>query len=253
MNVLISGCSFTHWPEEPGSEKNICWPTALQKLRPDFNIKNLAEPGAGNSYIANGVVRYVLENPNIDMALIMWSGVSRLDFLTDLTNEAWHQMFDQFGFYRRVESCPGQLGYIFSGGAYGPWTQNPDMARLFKGLYMVSNNVSLAHINLIEIIKCQEFLKAKNIPYKFMSYVNYWNHSDHCSPNGDFGVLQYPELRPLINNIDWTHWIFKDENKNGIYEMAKAVEDYHGDRFHPGVKTHAEWADIMLPYLPPPR
>jgi hypothetical protein len=249
MKVLVSGCSFTHWPEEPGSDKNICWPSALQKLQPDFEIKNLAEPGAGNVYIANGVVRYLLENPDFDMVLIMWSGVSRIDFLTDLTNPEWHRMFDDFGFYRRVESCPGQLGYIFSGGALGPWAVNSDMIRLFKGMYKVSNNTSLAHTNLIEIIKCQEFLKAKNIPYRFMSYVNYWNHTDHCSPNGDFGVLKYPELRPLIDNIDWSQWIFRNENKDCIYEMAKETDDYHGDRFHPGSKTHTEWANIVNRHL----
>jgi hypothetical protein len=114
---------------------------------------------------------------------------------------------------------------------------------------MVSNNTSLAHTNLIEIIKCQEFLKAKNIPYRFMSYVNYWNHTDHCSPNGDFGVLKYPELRPLIDNIDWSQWIFRNENKDCIYEMAKETDDYHGDRFHPGIKTHTEWANIVNRHL----
>lgn len=250
MKVLISGCSFTHWPEEPGSDKNICWPAALQRLHPDWQIRNLAEPGAGNYYIANGVVRYLLENPDFDMVLIMWSGVSRIDFLTDLTNPEWHRMFDDFGFYRRVESCPGQLGYIFSGGALGPWAMNPDMSRLFKGLYKVSNNVSLAHTNLIEIVKCQEFLKAKRIPYRFMSYVNYWNHSEHCSPNGDFGVLKYPELKPLIKNIDWSQWIFRNDNKDCLYEMAKEANDYHGDHFHPGVTTHAQWADIVNRNLP---
>jgi hypothetical protein len=252
MNILISGCSFTHWPEEPGSEKNICWPSHLQQLRPDFNIVNLAEPGAGNIYIANGVVRYLLENPGkTDLVLIMWSGVSRIDYLTDLTNPSWHELFDSYGFYRRVDSCPSTLGYIFSGGNYGPWTQSRDLTALFKQMYMVSSNLSLAHTNLIEIIKCQYFLKAMNIPYRFMSYVNYWNHSDHCSPNGDFGVLKYPELNPLINNIDWSQWIFKNDNKDGIYEMAKAVEDYHGDLFHPGPNIHNQWANIMMQYLPP--
>lgn len=252
MKVLVSGCSFTHWPEEPGSDKNICWPSHLQRLRPDFDIVNLAEPGAGNTYIANGVVRYILENPGkIDLVLIMWSGVSRLDFLTDLTNPDWHNLFDSYGFYRRVETCPSTLGYIFSGGNYGPWTLSRDMTSLFKQMYMVSSDLSLAHINLIEIVKCQYFLKALNMPYRFMSYVNYWNHTDHCSPNGDFGVLKFPELRPLINNIDWTNWIFQNSHRDGIYEMAKSAEDYHGDRFHPGPQTHREWAQLMLPYLPP--
>ena len=152
MKVLISGCSFTHWPESPGSDKNICWPTHLQKYRPDFEITNLAEPGAGNVYIANSVVRYVLENPGkVDMVLVMWSGVTRIDFLTNISDPAWHALFDSYGFYRRVESCPNTLGYIFSGGQYGPWVLNHDAGVIFKPLYRVSNNLSLAHINLIEI------------------------------------------------------------------------------------------------------
>ena len=246
MNVLISGCSFTHWPETPGSDKNICWPSHLQRLRPECKITNLAEPGAGNVYIANSVVRYVLENSgNVDLVLVMWSGVSRLDFLTDLTEPSWHRLFDNYGFYRRVETCPNALGYIFSGGHYGPWIQNQDVQTLFKPMYRVSNDLSLAHVNLIEIIKCQSFLQASGIPYRFMSYVNYWHHGDYCSPNGDFGVLKYPELSPLINAIDWSNWIFQNSNKDGIYEMAKSVEDYHGDQFHPGASTHRAWAELV--------
>lgn len=250
MKVLISGCSFTHWPETPGSDKNICWPTHLQHLRSNFEIKNLAEPGAGNQYIANSVVRHVLENPGqTDLVLVMWSGVSRLDFLTDLTEPSWHRLFDSYGFYRRVESCPNTLGYIFSGGNYGPWTLNRDITSLFRQLYKVSSDLSLAHTNLIEIVKCQAFLKSQHIPYKFMSYVNYWHHGDHCSPNGDFGVLKYPELAPLIEAIDWSNWIFQNSSKDGIYEMAKSAGDYHGDRFHPGLCTHRAWAELVAEEL----
>lgn len=246
MNVLISGCSFTHWPETPGSDKNICWPSHLQRLRPNWKLTNLAEPGAGNVYIANSIVRYVLENPGqVDMVLVMWSGVSRLDFLTDLTEPSWHRLFDSYGFYRRVETCPNTLGYIFSGGQYGPWVLNQEATGLFKQMYKVSNPLSLAHINLIEIVKCQDFLKSRNIPYRFMSYVNYWNQEENCSPNGDFGVLKYRELGSLINGIDWSQWIFSDEQRNGIYEMARAAEDYHGDRFHPGLATNQLWAELV--------
>ena len=38
-----------------------------------------------------------------------------------------------------------------------------------------------------------------------MSYVNYWNQEDNVSPNGDFGVLKYPELKYLIDQIDFKH------------------------------------------------
>lgn len=244
--VLVSGCSFTHWPDAPGSDKNICWPAHLQKLFPNWIIDNRAEPAAGNVYIANSIARAICDRPDFyDLVLVMWSGVSRLDFLTDLTIPGWGELFDQYGFYRRVEICPNQLGYIFSGGQLGPWIQNTASRRVFNELYKVSGTLSLGHINLIEIVKCQEFLRAKNIPYKFMSYVNYWNDKENVSPNGDFGVMAFPELRPIIKNIDFSNWIFADDDRNGIYEMAKKVEDYHGDQFHPGILTHQRWAEMV--------
>ena len=252
MKVLVSGCSFTHWPAEPGSDRNICWPAHLQKIRPEFEIDNRAEPAAGNQYIANSVVRAVCDRPNYyDLALVMWSGMSRLDFLTDVSDPAWNSMFDEYGFYRRVEACPNTLGYIFSGGQMGPWLQNPGAAKnVFTSLYRVSSNLSLAHNNIIEMIKCQEFLKSRQIPYRFMSYVNYWTSQGYMSPNGDFGVMAFPELRSLIHQIDFSQWIFSDNDKNGIYEMAKQAEDYHGDRFHPGEKTNQAWAELVSQRLP---
>lgn len=250
MNVLISGCSFTHWPEEPGSEKNICWPTYLQEKNPGLKIRNLAEPGAGNLYIANSVTDALMSSSGkYDMVLVMWSGLTRLDFLTDLSNPDWNSLFDAYGFYRRMEHCPNRLGYIFSGGEIGPWNRNMTTRDLFKGMYRVSDHASLGYLNLIEIIKTQHLLKSMDIPYRFMSYVNYWGDQPHVSPNNDFGVAAHPELKHLIDSIDFSQWIFADDSRTCIYELAKANDDYHGDRFHPGVKTHRQWADIMMPHL----
>lgn len=250
MKILVSGCSFTHWPEEPGSDKNICWPTYLKQQISNCDITNLAEPGAGNLYIANSIAKALINDPDkYDMILVMWSGITRLDFLTDLTNDDWLALFESYGFYRRVEGFSNRLGYIFSGGQVGPWIQNPATRNLFREMYKISNNVSLAHSNLIEIVKTQELLKQKNIPYKFMSYVNYWNDKSNVSPNGDFGVMGKPELQSLINAIDFSKWIFSDSDKNCIYELAKHNNDYHGDKFHPGITTHQQWVDIMMKHL----
>ena len=253
MELLISGCSFTFWPQEPGSIENICWPSHLAKLRPQDSITNLAEPGAGNLYISNSIVDEISKHPKrYDMVLIMWSGVSRLDFLTDLTNPGWEDLFVDYNFYRRVPNATNKLGYIFSGGNMGVWYQNATGRRIFNELYKVSGNISLAYSNLIEIVKCQEFLKSRNMPYRFMSYVNYWTTEGYMSPNGDFGVLAFPELKALIAQIDFSRWIFSDDKRNGIYEMAKSAEDYHGDRFHPGAETNRRWAEIVIQQLPMP-
>ncbi len=247
MNILVSGCSFTQWPEEPGSPNNICWPAYLQKMNPDWIIDNRAEPGAGNQYIANSIVQSICSKPDFyDLVLVMWTGVSRLDFLTDLTNKDWEPLFIDYNFYRRIDNCPNDLGYIFSGGQMGIWYQNKVGHRLFNELYKVSGDRSLAYTNLIEMVKTQHYLRAKNIPYLFMSYVNYWvDTQDYISPNGDFGVMGIPELRPLIDDIDFSRWLFRNEQRECIYDMAKENKDYHGDEFHPGPNTHRLWAAMV--------
>jgi lysophospholipase L1-like esterase len=79
-----------------------------------------------------------------------------------------------------------------------------------------------------------------------MSYVNYWGTGGNISPNGDFGVDRFPELRYLVNEIDFTQWIFTNTNKDGIYEMAKETNDFMPDGFHPGTATHQSWADLIM-------
>jgi len=241
MNILISGCSFTQWPDHPGGP-NICWPRYLKEVCPEHNIVSVAEAAAGNQYIGDSIVRGVLKD-RPDMVLVMWSGVSRLDYLTSLEDPAWDSLFDSYGFYRRLPE--GKLGYIFSGGQMGTWFKNPVAHKMFYEMYKVSSPLSLAHINIMEIVKTQNFLKAQRIPYKFMSYVNYWNDKTDISPNGDFGVTGFPEIKYLLDSIDFEQWIFADQDRNGIYEIAKTNNDFMPDGFHPGASTHQEWANLV--------
>jgi hypothetical protein len=177
------------------------------------------------------------------MVLVMWSGVSRLDYLTDVTDPSWNSLFDSYGFYRRLNN--GKLGWIFSGGQMGTWYKNPVAHKMFYEQYKVSSPLSLAHINLGEIVRLQNYLKAKNIQYRFMSYVNYWNNKEHLSPNGDFGINDFPELQYMLRDISWDKWIFTNEDRDGIYEMAKELNDFMPDGFHPGSTAHQQWAEFI--------
>jgi hypothetical protein len=242
MNLLISGCSFTQWPDSPGG-MNVCWPKYLQDSSPEWDITNIAEAAAGNQYICDSVIREIIEKPNTyDQVLVMWSGVSRLDFLTDVTDPSWNQLFDSYGFYRRLPN--DKLGWIFSGGQMGTWFKNPVAHKMFYEQYKVSSELSLAYTNIMEMIKLQNFLENKKIPYKFMSYVNYWTDNKNISPNGDFGVARYPDLNKLVAEIDFSKWIFTDE-KNGLYELAKSMNDFMPDGFHPGAESHRKWAELV--------
>lgn len=113
-------------------------------------------------------------------------------------------------------------------------------------MYKVSSELSLGTINLMEIIKLQAFLQSKNIPYHFMSYINYWNDRERVSPNGDFGVYRYKELLPLINEIDFSRWIFKNDQRDGLYEIALETDDFQDDGFHPDASAHQAWADTVF-------
>lgn len=241
MKFLISGCSFTQWPEYPGGP-NICWPRYFQEQNPHIEIKTVAEAAAGNQYIADSVIRNVSEE-RPDHVIVMWSGVSRLDYLTSLEDPAWDALYDSYGFYRRL---PGnKLGYIFSGGRMGTWFKNPVAHKMFNEMYKVSSDTSLGYINLMEIVKTQNFLKAQGIPYHFMSYVNYWTTKLEVSRNGDFGVLGNRDLAPLVNAIDFDQWIFSDAEKNGLYELAVTNNDFQDDGFHPGNATQEAWAKVI--------
>lgn len=243
MNTLVSGCSFSQWPQYPGGP-NTCWPRYLSELTPGTTYRTVAEAAAGNQYICDSVVRAILEEPDTyDQVLVMWSGVTRLDYLTDVTDPAWDSLFDSYGFYRRLPNR--KLGYIFSGGQLGTWFKNPVAHKMFYEMYKVSSNTSLATINLQEIVKLQGFLDSKNIKYKFMSYVNYWGSGDNISPNGDFGIADIPEVDFLVNEINWDNWIFTNSNKDGIYELAKEMNDFMPDGFHPGPDAHSAWAKIV--------
>ena len=79
-----------------------------------------------------------------------------------------------------------------------------------------------------------------------MSYVNYWNNLEHVSPNGDFGISEFPEIQHMIRNIDWDNWIFSNEQRDGIYELAKETNCFMSDGFHPGPEAHRQWAELIM-------
>jgi hypothetical protein len=115
---------------------------------------------------------------------------------------------------------------------------------MFYEMYKVSSDLSLATINLQEMVKLQSHLRAQGLDYRFMSYINYWGSGENLSPNGDFGVADHPELKLYTNALDWSKWIFT-EGKDGIYEMAIANNDLQADKFHPDAKTQEAWANIV--------
>jgi hypothetical protein len=227
---LTSGCSFTsgQWEEV---------------LNNHFQHYDMACPAAGNKYIADSVIHKVNQD-NYDVVLVMWSGLTRLDVpVTDIT------YFNNY-FSKSNESLSAGTRYIMSGGAVGGWTENPMAKLLFENTYKFTHYQDLALLSILEMLKLQNFLKAKNIRYYFMSYMNYWNQpKEWLSGNLDQGLNNYPALNDLLREIDWSNWIFLNNNKDSVYELALQNNDFCDDNFHPGTSTQKQWGEIVLDRL----
>jgi len=106
----------------------------------------------------------------------------------------------------------------------------------------------MAQDTLVQIINTQSYLKENNIPYLMSSYVNYWGNDERVA-DLDYGIGQFTDLKYLVDKIDFSRWVFANENKDCIHELAKMHNDLEEDNFHPGFDTHERWADLILKKL----
>jgi hypothetical protein len=223
MKLLVSGCSFTHHR----------WPQFLS----NHSITDLAWPGAGNKYISDSIIHHC-SIKKFDAVLVMWSGLTRLDM--PVPNSL--KLFNNYDFIQPV----GNFNYIMSGGVLGSWQHHPGPNQLFKNTYKIMSTEELAWLSLLEIIKLQGFLKNLGIKYYFMSYVNYWNRpvgwiSKNCDPT----LKDFLNLNNIINQIDFSSWIFLNDNKDGIYEFAEKSNLFESDNWHPNSTADQTWASIV--------
>jgi lysophospholipase L1-like esterase len=77
--------------------------------------------------------------------------------------------------------------------------------------------------------------------------MNYWNN-DYID-----NKLMQPSvnlnLEALVNQIDFSQWIFFDSEKNGIFELAQQQNLYADDGVHPNDRAGNLWSNIVLESL----
>lgn len=229
LNILVSGCSFTG----PGfyDIPDGTWSLPLSHLG---NITNLAVPGAGNEYIADSIINYVLSGKPIDMVLVMWTGLQRQDFLIDPAVQDDHKM--------PMLTVREGIRYSPAGGMVD--FPSAATAHAKKEMFTIGNELVFAYRGLMEIIKLEGFLKSRNIPFLGMSYINYWTDQDYIV-NSNFGIHKYSTLTELAKAIDFDNWVFYNSNKDGYFELAKELNSFCPDNFHPAWEAMKAWASIV--------
>lgn len=238
MNLHTIGCSFTYagrkgWPDMLANK--------LTNRGHIIKIINNGHPGAGNTYIGN---KAMLDGQRSDLVIIMWSGLTRKEVTVDHTDEVLMNTLSDYKDYVRWTGV--NTSYIFSGGIRGSWMWHHLTKEIFDPLYKVSNERSMAQDSLVSMLNTQNYLKQNNIPYIMSSYMNYWT-ADDIVGELDYGIKKYPDLAYLYNQIDFSKWLFANDKKDCIYELAKSTPDgLEGDGFHPNFNVHEMWADMLL-------
>ena len=88
--IITSGCSFT--------QSDGTWPYHIEQSKYG-NVHNVGDTGAGNSYISRSVIWEVNEQlklgkkPEEIVVLIMWSGITRKEFLSTIRENPMHKLW----------------------------------------------------------------------------------------------------------------------------------------------------------------
>jgi hypothetical protein len=157
------GCSMTQYR----------WPTWADIVGTCWNkFENWGRPGAGNQYIFNSVIECDARNNfnSDDTVLIMWSGISRIDYY----------QFNSWGHLHSTYPEKNKLDYPVC---------CPDGYEI----------LSFAYIRAIE-----EFLKSKKVAFKMMAWHSYKSSSDaynlysHTIKN--INVISFDKKQTVLKN-----------------------------------------------------
>jgi len=224
--VLVNGCSFTAL----SSHKN--WPDYLPT---NWKVTNIASHAAGNQWICDSTIVNTIKF-DYDLVLIMWSGLTRIDMAVNETT------WDQFWQYKNAN----EIGLYYGHCGIGDNPRFP-MFAITKPIIKFSGEKELIFQSLMNMLKLQSWLESKNINYRFMSFMNYWNDS-YFENRKEYSSVKNLGLDALVNKINFDKFIFTDNEKNGIFELAKD-QDLCDNNNHPTTDAGKLWANIVVEEL----
>jgi len=241
-HLVVSGCSFTSNLPAPDDEP-FQWPNLIAEWS-GIKLHNLAIPGAGNTHISNSIRLYLDINnlpPEETLVIVMWSGIDRIDFMTDPDASKFTSVYP-FG-YDYSDSAELSLG--------GNWwnISNPcDIQKAIINYSKFQNNETYAIQSYLNMQSLSDYLSIRGYKYYFTSYFNY-NILDKIEGNNDSGIDFFGILKKLNLSSDRFTWVALDPCQY-FGNWSKKYSTLQQDNFHPGREAVERWPkEVLLPYL----
>jgi hypothetical protein len=227
-NLLVNGCSFSRGP--------VSWPYHLKCQ----NIVNLAQAGAGNTYIHESTIAELAQR-SYDFVVIMWTGIHRVDLKVSnieyfakskYTSQYQHRQND---WPEKIITPVNDQDYVEKNWVFGCGHINNDLvlkqSKIFDGVYQHIGHLQFVESLLIKMVSMQNTLKKMKIPYLFTFYADY---ETELKTNSN-----------LYSLLDSTR-IYNTQN---IDVITKTNKWFDTDSAHPGLLAHKTWANLIQPKI----
>lgn len=220
-NILVSGCSFTYNNHESAP---VTWPYYLRDFAGIEEVYDCSQMSSGSNHIFNSIVNEIETNTNINpketLVLIMWSGLTRTDFIAgqDITTP-WHNVSNY-----HFDSKFATLTVI-------PDAKNKTpVAELSKQYRVLIDPNAQIYESLLKIIALQQFLESKNFQYVFMSWM------DPAPELKRVASLLTDKVYQLLDTVPWLWEYSVEHNLIGVN--------------HPSPDGHLSWTKkCLIPWL----
>jgi hypothetical protein len=240
-NLVVSGCSFTHEPNDQWYP--FSWASMLAK-NTGMKIFNHAIPGAGNNHIAKSIILFLEKNkllPEETFVLPMWSHPCRIDFITDRELSNFKNSYPLTYDY---DNC----NELVLGGNWWNIGNPTTVQQMLIKYSKFQSNESLALNSWLNMNYLSSYLTAKRYTYFYTSYISY---NYRYQNNNEAVLFDYINVLKKIGlELNKSEWIdFDDDDYYGDYCARNNFCDTDG--FHPKYPEAQEgWvSQILIPHL----
>ena len=235
-HLLVGGHSWTF-------EKN--WFNEIYNAK---KMTNLSILGAGNRFICDSVIDYLIEDDSVDKVFICLSGLIRMDIpLPKKVKPDWKFLSTT------AKSFTGDTDHsTYHTNQMAPWRGKdiklPVETELVRLQYQEKNYNSVKSQSLLSVIHLQNFLKVKGIDYRFSFMYDYSNQDfdhNHLSGEGkgDFSTLgSVSSDNKLLAQIDRSFVL----EPAGLDWALRQDDDLFSDGMHLTAEGYNRWARELL-------